>query len=165
MKVIFLDVDGVLNTGRWIKEQYEKTGKPHSCYYSEFDPLCLQNLKELINESNAYIVISSTWRLGNHETDEGWIALMQRLNSIGVEDNVIGYTPDLSRKYNSFCCRGHEIQKWLNDNVNKNIESFVILDDDSDMFHLMDKLAQCDFMTGITEEVKNKALEILKVST
>lgn len=162
MKVVFLDVDGVLNTERWIIEQYKKTGKPHSCHHSEFDPICMNNLEKLVKEFDLKIVISSTWRLGDHETDEGWNALMDRLNSIGIEDNVIGYTPNLSRKYQSSCCRGHEIQKWLDDNVDENIENFVILDDDSDMFHLINKLAKCNFRDGLTESVREKAAEILQ---
>jgi hypothetical protein len=161
MKVVFLDVDGVLNTERWLVEQYNKTGKPHSCHHSEFDPLCMQNLKEFVEESDAYIVISSTWRLGNHETDEGWKALMDRLNDYGLRERVVGSTPDLSRKYDSFCCRGYEIQEWLDRNEDKNIENFVIIDDDSDMFHLIGKLAKCSFKYGFTEEVRRRALQII----
>jgi hypothetical protein len=161
LKVVFLDVDGVLNTGNYIIEQYNKTGKPHSGHHSEFDPICMKNLKDLVDETDAYIVISSTWRLGNHETDEGWMALMDRLNDYGLKDRVIGCTPDLSRKYNSMCCRGYEIQKWLDDNKDKNIGGFVIIDDDSDMYHLMNKLAKCSFKDGFTFKVKRKALKIL----
>lgn len=162
MNIVFLDIDGVLNTERWIKEQYYKTGKPHSMHYSEFDPICMHNLKKLVEETNSYIVISSTWRLCDHKTDEGWNALMLRLNQVGIEDRVIGYTPSLRMEFNgSYCCRGHEIQKWLDGNIDKNIENFVIIDDDSDMFHLIDKLAKCSFKDGLTKEVKDKAIEIL----
>lgn len=55
MKVIFLDVDGVLNSE---KDLLEAKGKSEL-----FDrPLAL--LKELVESTKAKIVVSSTWRIG-----------------------------------------------------------------------------------------------------
>lgn len=55
MKVIFLDVDGVLNSE---KDLLEAKGKSEL-----FDrPLIL--LKELVESTKAKIVVSSTWRIG-----------------------------------------------------------------------------------------------------
>lgn len=159
MKVIFLDIDGVLNTERYVIEQYKKTGKPHSTHHSEFDPICMENLKDFIKQTDAYIVISSSWRLGNHKTDKGWKTLINRFNTYGLLDRIIGCTPCLDDQYKDMCCRGHEIQKWLDDN--KNIDNFVIIDDDRDMFHLISKLAKCNFKDGFSDKVKQKALEII----
>lgn len=163
MKIIFLDVDGVLITEKSIVEQYYRNNKkPSSGYRQDFDVDCMNNLKEIVQISNANIVISSTWRLGDHSTDKGWIALLDRLNDYGLKERVIGYTPDLSWEYNNnFSKRGMEVQRWLDNNKDKDIDGFVIIDDDSDMFHLMPKLAKCSFKTGITNEVKFNALDII----
>lgn len=155
MKVIFLDVDGVLNSEQWFKECYKKYGKP--CSY-ELDHACIVRLKRLIDKTDAYIVVSSTWRFGFKDNDDGWQILMNELESVGIKNRFIGITPSLSHLYDS-CCRGYEIQKWLDSN--EDIENFVIIDDDSDMFHLMAQLAKCNFKYGFTKEVLEKAEQIL----
>ena len=55
MKVIFLDVDGVLNSE---KDLLEAKGK------SELFDRPLTLLKELVESTKAKIVVSSTWRIG-----------------------------------------------------------------------------------------------------
>jgi hypothetical protein len=162
MNIVFLDIDGVLNTERYIIEQYNKTGRPHSGHHSEFDPICMQNLKEFVLETNSNIVISSVWRFCDKDTDEGWKALLSRLSDYGMEGRVISWTPSLSREFGTICCRGHEIQKWLDDNKDKMIENFVIIDDDSDMYHLMPFLAKCNHRVGFTKDIKEEALKIMR---
>jgi HAD domain in Swiss Army Knife RNA repair proteins len=54
MKVIFLDVDGVLNS--------KKTPNPGKFPYI-VDPILLSRLLELLRLTDAKIVLSSTWRL------------------------------------------------------------------------------------------------------
>ena len=95
------------------------------------------------------IVVSSTWRIGNTlET------MREELRSSGIDLNrVIGMTPvfrNLSRE------RGLEIQKWLDDHPE--VSEFVIVDDDSDMLHLMPKLVQTDTRLGL---MWDKAADIL----
>ena len=62
MNIVFLDIDGVLNSRNKLIELYYKTGKPHSGTNYPFDEKCLENLKRLIEETNSKIVITSTWR-------------------------------------------------------------------------------------------------------
>ena len=47
MNIIFLDVDGVLNSRIKLIELYKKTGKPHSGTNFPFDETCLENLKKI----------------------------------------------------------------------------------------------------------------------
>lgn len=164
MKIIFLDIDGVLNTPRFQTIQI----KNHECdaYESQFnfDPICMKNLKEIIDKTNAYIVISSTWRYNDSDdSDNRYMKeIYNNLNLYGIKDRVIGVTPDFRDNYNSMLIRGHEIKYWLEENSDKfNIERFVIIDDDNDMFNLVDYLAECDYQDGLTEEVKNLAIKIL----
>ena len=61
MKVIFLDIDGVLN------HEYCKA-LLHGIYFVEDEKVLL--LKELINATAAKVVLTSTWRMGWHDIDE-----------------------------------------------------------------------------------------------
>ena len=61
MKVVFLDVDGVLNTSKTFERVYhsfKNTGKKEL----EIDLFRLEYLKRIIEETNSKIVLSSTWR-------------------------------------------------------------------------------------------------------
>ena len=66
MKIIFLDIDGVLNSEKWYIEIFDKNLYPNLENYPlcEFDPLAIEQLNLLTDKTNAKIVISSTWRMG-----------------------------------------------------------------------------------------------------
>jgi len=63
MKVIFLDIDGVL-IRFWNTAQIRKTRaeKRQTWIINEFDDDLANNLKRIIKETNCKIVISSSWR-------------------------------------------------------------------------------------------------------
>ena len=75
----------------------------------------------------------------------------------GATGDIIGktvwYTDENSQ-------RGDEIQHWLDHN--DPLESFVILDDDEDMKHLLPNLILSNFDDGLTEEQANKAIDFLQ---
>lgn len=149
MNIIFLDVDGVLNSLNYAKEIYKKEGIPHSGYDFPFDPKCLNNLKTLVLETNAYIVITSTWRM--HEI--GKAILLSELKKYGLEDRVIGYTDVLH------LTRGEEIKKYL---IDHNIQTnYVILDDDNDFGELENNLIETKFETGLTQDNVNEGIKKL----
>ena len=162
INVVFLDIDGVLNTPRFQMIQVKNC--ECDLYESQFnfDPICMNNLKELIDKTDAYIVVSSTWR---KDTDPRYMnEIIGNLKLYGINDRIIGVTPDLSMEYNSSLIRGHEIKKWIEDNKgNFDIDKFVIIDDDNDMFDLIDHLAKCDYQNGFINEVKETALRIMEV--
>lgn len=91
MIVIFLDVDGVLNSINHLVEIYNKTKRPHSGYEYPFDEKCINNLKLLTKLTNAKIVISSSWR----KNQDGRETLLKVLKEHSLAHLVIGWTPDL----------------------------------------------------------------------
>ena len=133
MKIIFLDIDGVLNSEMFYKERYEKISKGESIPehpLNEIDPLAINNLNILCKESGANVVISSTWR------HSGLEYCKDVLEKSGFTGNIIGITPTLS----SDCLRGNEILRWIKDNKSlvgpsHQFTEYVILDDDSDMLY------------------------------
>lgn len=161
MKVIFLDIDGVLNTGRYRKILKKSEGLSYEDSQFLFDPITMRNLVDLVNINQAKIVISSTWRYDkDKEDDMYWTMLMGNLRQYNLEQKVIGVTPDLREKYNTIRCRGYEIKEWL-DTTTENVEGFVILDDDDNMTPFMDKLAYCDEFSGFDKKVKSIADKII----
>ena len=133
MKVIFLDIDGVLNHEAFYKERYEKVmdGEKLNHPYSEIDSKSVANLNSLIEETNAKIVISSTWR------HSGIDYCKDVLEFHGFKGEIIDITPNLRGQG---CLRGNEILQWIRDNHKLvgdyyNFTEYVILDDDSDMLY------------------------------
>ena len=62
MKVIFLDIDGVLNTEQTfidIHNEWKVTGNRRI----EIDEFRVQFLKRIVEETNAKIVLSSSWKI------------------------------------------------------------------------------------------------------
>ncbi len=147
MNVIFLDVDGVLNSTRKLIEVYNLTKKPHSCYNYPFDELCLENFKSLVLETDSKIIVTSTWR----KDKEGRDRLLLELSKYGLEDRVIGYTEVLHD-------REEEIKRSLQllGDVN-----FIILDDDAKFDDLFEFVVKTDNMVGLSSE--NKDLGIRKM--
>ena len=158
MKIIFLDMDGVLNSiqshtffhqigdQNWFKDYLPDTEdfQDIRTYHSEICPIACSNMKKLLdNHPDIRFVISSTWR--RLYPLDFFDALFKHIG-MTTEDKVIGRTP-----YMSGYDRGDEIQSWLDDALGVHeIEQFVILDDDSDMAHFLgtDNFIQTDVKVG-----------------
>jgi len=143
MKIVFLDIDGVLVNKQYSALQAKDMRK--------FDPDCVKQLNRLLEAGDANVVVSSTWRLGYTSLQD----LQHMLWDQGVACDVVGTTPQLDG------VRGEEIQEWL-DVSDLDIESFVILDDDSDMAHLLPFLVKTTFDRGLIAEHVDRALEVLR---
>ena len=168
-KVIFLDVDGVLNSSRTLYEDI-----------SLEDDL-ISNLKELVDKTGAKIILSSSWRLST-----GAVAtLMDRLDKFGLSisgmtcdgvdlDWLEKYEFDATKKYldTKFDYdenrqikithdRGAEIFKWLHDHDDC---AYVILDDeieDIKPYFNESVIVKTSYKTGLTKEEAKKAIQIL----
>lgn len=117
--ILFLDVDGVLNC-------YTTTEKSPSGMIG-IGNVQLNFLKELIDETDSLIVLSSTWRLEfdenlNPKTDDAKY-LIEKLN----EKNLKFY--DMLRKeISKYDSRGTQIVDWISDHPQ--FKKFLILDDE-----------------------------------
>ena len=160
MNYLFLDIDGILNTGRYsnylaVNGLYETDADGYL-----FDPEAVQNLEYIIEATDAKIIITSTWRL-----DGDMQALWRNRNIAG---EVIGITPTLLRekaigKINIYYGhRGMEVEAWLEDNAIAPYK-YAILDDEDDYLpHQAEHLILTDPMTGITEDVAEKVISLLE---
>ncbi len=142
MKVIFLDIDGVLNVKNW----HEK--KSH--FFIDKDKAKL--LAKLIKETNSKVILSSSWR------EPYFDEIVSNANG-----NVISEAHKIFNKYKipvvdktpSYKTREDEIISKI---VEYNLDSYVVFDD-----KLLDlpNVIQTNQEVGLTEKDIAKALEIL----
>ena len=98
-KYIFLDIDGLLNTGR-------NDFLNPDLYWHHFDNEAVKNLCEVVERTSAVIVVSSSWRhMGLSRIQEIW----RKWNLPG---KVIGCTPGEWGDEETFDTRGQEIRRW-----------------------------------------------------
>lgn len=152
MKVIFLDIDGVLNTSQTfvdIHNEYIETGVRRI----EIDLKRLNLLKKIVDQTGAVIVLSSSWRsFGKMECgkytplNEKMASLIKLFNEYGL--SIYDVTP---KDANGI--RQNEIEAWLK---NKNIENFIVIDDESfDLQIFLNKELIKTSFTADDEMIKN----------
>lgn len=153
--IIFLDFDGVVETIYW--EQDENGVWNYNVHKYGREQLnnkqAIGWLNELYSKVPYDIVVSSSWRIGMT------IEELQNLitnSGFNPDIKVVGVTPVLHLQ------RGQEIQAWL-DTVSF-AGKFIIIDDDSDMCHLLPLLVRTDCQLGFTIYDFQKSLKLLQNS-
>ena len=164
MKVIFLDIDGVLNSQEYFASNHEnvKGFYIENIYNKDNIDLLVERqmmdidynklllLKKVIDEVDAKIVVTSTWKHFFF-----FPQLVKKLNGLGIP--VVGYTED------SVIDRGVGIKKYLQQH---NVSKYAVLDDDIfDDYDedIMNKLVKTSFFDGgLCEEDEKKLVKILK---
>jgi hypothetical protein len=155
IKVIFLDIDGVLNSYDWRLKNKEKS-REIKC----LDDSAIEVLAEIVKSSGAKIVLSSSWR--TKDPDDVYMQiLVSKFEKFGL--SIFGMTGHCRKKLR----RGWEIRQWLKDNKKTyNILSFVVIDDDSDdiVNHkktLRPYYVKTSFKDGLRERHIDKILHVL----
>ncbi len=118
-KYIFLDIDSILNTGR-------SDHLDPAQYGYRFDKGAVQNLRRIIDCTDADIVISSSWRqMGMSDLQYFW-------RKWHLPGTIVGCTPGCWGDLRNFNSRGEEIQHWLKYNAMKFGNTsfrYVVIDD------------------------------------
>ena len=162
-KVIFLDIDGVLNTKCWYTQMNGNT--PKDKYGYTFDPRSVANLKKIIDETGADIVISSSWKsFGLSELEEMWQDRELPGKLIDITPNSVSDEMLLNADLDHmelFHIRGMEIKEWL-DKHGKNVSHYVIIDDmDNFLPEQQSHFVQTDPEVGITNDDVKKVVHLL----
>lgn len=148
-KILFLDIDGVLNV---ITKDYDEYG-------GIFHPHFVANLKDICDKTSCKLVITSTWRFMGLER------LSQMWSHRELPGKIIGRTPLLDTK------RGEEIKHWLENSPNT-VDKYCIIDDDTDFLPEqmpyfvktsgnMDHTDFVDLGYGLTKECAQQVIKIL----
>lgn len=191
MKIIFLDIDGVLAVNHKNCDEYG------SLFHEQFK-YHLYHIADSV--SNLHVVVSSSWR------KSGWIAIKEMWEhrkihvpllditpSIRLQRGMIGFYKDITdqqkEQYRGYSIpRGCEIEYWLKEEANfqrinwskeeqikriekSKVKNYVILDDDSDMLlNQKEHYVKCSNQWnepdaiegfGLTFTAAMKAIEIL----
>ncbi len=141
MKVIFLDIDGVLK-----QEDYR----------AEFQDECFARLKRIVDATGAIIILSSSWRISywdfvekGYQTDsQSVLDLYNHFEKYGLK--VSGRTDYTERSGPE--SRPYEIRKWLADK--RDVENFCIIDDDD--FYMWKWLSQFVVITRVRKESEDR---------
>ena len=135
-KYLFLDFDGVLNTGNYQKRMKEEAIDAYDEYGPMFDPQAVSYLEQIIERTGCKIVISSTWR------NEGIVRMQQMWKDRGMPGTIYSMTPILLSTTFQDALNGEllsapvkktkalEIDMWLQKHASKEAR-YVILDDES----------------------------------
>lgn len=153
MKIIFLDINGVLNS----REFHLRRRRSDEGMAAYLDPVAIERLNRLLDATDAEIVLTSTWRRGRMLQD-----MREAFRVRGVRKTIMTATPDLFGTYNQDDGRrGAEIQTYL-DTYGAAVSTFVILDDNDDLGpQLRSYLVQTSFQDGLTDEHVAAAIRIL----
>jgi HAD domain in Swiss Army Knife RNA repair proteins len=146
LKIIFLDIDGVLNS----KEYYKKVNMKID-NWDRFDPETVKLINALVQEFNARIVITSSWRFGAKDLLFKELKKSQLLKHLYKNWE----TPMIY-----LGTRGEEIKQWMA--KHPEVNGYVILDDRDDI--LPEQLAhfiKTDIETGFKQVHYEKARSIL----
>jgi len=160
MKIIFLNIDGVLATegDSWIP--------PHELYAYPFNPTCVRVFNEILKTTNAEIVLSSDWRLMYNQD-------LEMLGDLFKYNGVIRKPIDVTPKFGKHGVSGtkdyikqfiinreNEIEYYINKFKNK-ISKYVILDD-ADLKIYPDNFIKCNVNEGLKQlGLKEKIISIL----
>ena len=151
-KLIFLDIDGVLDT--------------YKSHYM-LDPVLLDRLGKILGRTGAWIVVSSSWRASNVPDTVEFMTDYDNprvgSNPFPFTDKVVGVTPILNSVVDGDidrpATRGEEIAAYLKAHP---CDNYVILDDCDEM--LRDQwphLVLVNDEVGLTEADVEKAVGIL----
>lgn len=185
MKVLFLDLDGVVNSTRYFManprmddddpspaEVELASTRPAATWHSpvteshrewvlvndlrHIDQASIPYLNEIVARSGAKVVITSTWRHGYRVEGLQWL-----LDVKGFKGEVIGVTPDLAGwRTGEILVRGHEVLAWLKA-TEHHVEAFACLDDDTDSGPVYENWVRTDFNVGVTQENVEECLSLL----
>jgi hypothetical protein len=148
MKVIFLDIDGVLNSEKFFKNNPSVA----------IDRNSVSILKDIIDKTGAVIVMSSGWKLWFDDNMMPRHRYSKYLFDILCEFDIklYGKTPDFStdeiriNKIFSYV-KAEEIIAWLDNH--ENVDKYVIIDDlDLKNEEINAHLIKTNGQIGITEE-------------
>jgi hypothetical protein len=145
-KVLFLDIDGVLNSRIYYKYIYrpEEGG-------SRFDPYCVILVKKLVEEFSLKVVISSTWRDG---------AMKRLLKELNENDFMDHLHEDWLTPVIRPASRGKEIELWLDNH--SEVKDYIILDDNEKLLdHQRDKFVKTSIYLGMVQERYHHARNLL----
>lgn len=155
--IMFLDIDGVLNSQLFFLEKEKEKEKHENKEQWAASMMCserIQWLNELCKECNMKVVISSSWRITR--TIEELVVIFKLA---GATFEIISKTGVCESR-----TRGVEIKQWIDKYIDEPsfYKNYVILDDDSDMLlNQANNFFHVDGYAGLTPNICYKIKNFL----
>jgi len=135
VKVLFLDVDGVLNNFSLLYQNG----------FDYIDPHMVSLVRFVVRQTGCLIVLSSSWRLT--QENKSLVSLALKQQGMFMHDT----TPEIAG------ARSNEILRWLKSKGE--VERYAVLDDDEDAgFGMNESFFQTDPEVGLTEEIAKRII-------
>lgn len=168
-KLVFLDVDGVLNTIDYKDQRDGRDGRDHYLFFRDgwsivgIYPEFVAKLNRLVEACEGVrFVLSSTWR-------EDYSDTLDYLAAQGFKGVFVGMTtledltfdPVSGRSLRRYRHRGEDILHWLNRHEYKG--DYIVIDDDPEANTgiLVGSVIQTDCSVGLTDENVDRAIALL----
>lgn len=176
-KFIFLDVDGVLNNQDWLLNESWSIDDDGNQVLDHIDDKNIGYLKDIVDQTGAEIVLSSSWRRKFYEVKKSSDAIEyetdNRLAKVlldkmrNLDMRIFGKTESFMDKKDALDIRAGftrdlEIFDWLMHHAGEG-DKFIILDDEPiDVRGLFgERFIRTRFSTGLTSEDVQEAIRIL----
>lgn len=173
-KILFLDIDGVLNIMPWKEklEQMKKDLSEHDFQMALYglNSHNVENLKLIIDRTQCQIVFSTSWRYfeDHHIVGSDWRKSLAKMLKVS-QDIFIDNTPDISFNAGGWdSCykrrRGLEIKCWIENHTEPGKFKYCVIDDEIvDIISIIPKshVVHTDMKFGLTVKDVDKAVRIL----
>ena len=182
-KVLFLDIDGVLNSDSFFNSDYYKKLRQskgeQGCMH---DPRKIALLSEIVKKTHCKVVMSSSWRCFYFGKNDKCKMLAKPIKKdfkkygIRIKEHVNdAIDTEYAKKYDDwfwsertepfeitqFFERGLEIKNYLK--AHPEVKQFAILDDcDGDLHLHGEHFVQTNCLVGLTKKDVEKVIELLK---
>jgi hypothetical protein len=160
LKVIFLDVDGVLmHSGTIERGKLSREPRDSSFYHAVLiDPVCVGRLMRIVRETDAKLVLASAWRKYDHQSTGLHRAFVTwGLSGREVRELFTGSTPVAGDD------RAAEISAWLKARLD--VTSYVVIDDSIVQGHPQANPRPDHFDGGLQDATVEDAIRILNGGT
>jgi hypothetical protein len=168
-KILFLDVDGVLNSETWFRstrcvsacsraETFAQCSEDEAYALNQLDPDAVKRLSKICDATACKIVLSSMWRL---HTPLPQMTKLLHMRGLRKQYGILDYTPDMTSwspraQILSRASRGDEVAAWLANHGK--VDAFIAIDDDEDFGRLKSHLVLTRFLDGLTEDKMTEAI-------
>lgn len=161
-RILFLDVDGVLNNRATARSW---------CGPDALDSACCMRLHRVCEATLCRVVLSSSWRYVTPlpemrrylEVHGARVVFLDRTPFAPEMPRGSRLVPIPGHKHAQMYAtevRGLEIQRWI-DLHRDLVGAFAIVDDDADMAHLEHRLVRTSMETGLTDADADRLIALL----
>lgn len=154
MKILFIDFDGPLVPAKIMFLEHKKEEKIE--HWSMFDPFAVNFLNAVFEaDEELHGVLHTSWR---RFYDDKFL-----LNHMKLHGCNFRFHTDLIAPFKFSSSRWHDIEFWLSEHPEINLENCAIIDDEKPTDRFESRTVQIDYNNGFMYEDCKKLLDLLRI--